>query len=66
MFRTNFKKFYGVFRKRNSNVKNTPIKEEAEKFRKELFGKNDKDIIVLLPIQLITVNKFVKTVALLI
>jgi hypothetical protein len=51
MFRTNFKKFYSVFRQRCSNVKNTPAKEEAEKFWKELFGKNDKDITVLLPTQ---------------
>ena len=46
-------------------MKNIPTKEEAEKFSKELFGKNDKDIIVLRPTQLFTVNKSVKTVALL-
>jgi hypothetical protein len=37
-------------------VKNTPTKEGAETFWKELFGKNDKDIIVLLPTQLIIVS----------
>jgi len=51
---------------RNSNVKNIPTKEEAEKFCKKLFGKNNKDITVLLPTQLFTVNKSVKTAALLI
>jgi hypothetical protein len=51
MFGRNFKKLYGVFRQRNSNVKNTPTKEEAEKFWKELFGKNNRDITSLLPTQ---------------
>jgi len=46
-------------------VKNIPTKEEAKKIVKNCLGKTIKTT-VLLPTQLITVNKSVKTAALLI